>query len=103
ATFAQQKPILLYPNGVPNSKPAPANYVEKMDQNNFISGVTIPTLIPYFVDRAKANGTAVIICPGGGYSGLSMVNEGSEIAEAFNKIGVTAFILKYRLPSDDIM
>jgi acetyl esterase/lipase len=103
ATFAQQKPILLYPNGVPNSKPAPADYVEKMDKNNFISEVTVPTLIPYFVDRAKANGTAVIICPGGGYSGLSMVNEGSEIAEAFNKIGVTAFILKYRLPSDDIM
>jgi len=103
ATFAQQKPIPLYPNGVPNSKPTPADYVEKMDQNNFISGVSTPTLIPYFVYGAKANGTAVIICPGGGYSGLSMVNEGSEIAEAFNKIGVTAFILKYRLPSDDIM
>jgi len=104
AAFAQQStPILLYPNGVPNSKPAPADYVEKMDTNSFLSEVTIPTLIPYFADKAIANGTAVVICPGGGYWGLSMVNEGSEIAAAFNKIGVTAFILKYRLPSDSIM
>jgi acetyl esterase/lipase len=104
ATFAQQpKPILLYPNGVPNSKPAPAGYVEKMDTASFLSGVTVPALLPYFAHGAIANGTAVIICPGGGYAGLSMVNEGTEIAEAFNKIGVTAFILKYRLPNDDIM
>jgi acetyl esterase/lipase len=59
--------------------------------------------MPYFLAKDKANGAAVIICPGGGYSGLSMVNEGSTIAEAFNSIGVTAFILKYRLPSDSIM
>lgn len=103
ATFAQQKAIPLYPNGVPNSKPAPADYVEKMDPNSFLSNVTIPTITPYFADKDKANGTAVIICPGGGYAGLSMVNEGSNIAEAFNKIGVTAFVLKYRLPSDSIM
>ena len=101
--MAQQKAIPLYPNGVPNSKPSPADYVEKVDQNSFLSGVTIPTLTPYFADKSKANGTAVIICPGGGYSGLSMVNEGSSIAEAFNKIGVTAFVLTYRLPSDSIM
>jgi len=101
--MAQQKAIPLYPNGVPNSKPSPADYVEKVDQNSFLSGVTIPTLTPYFADKSKANGTAVIICPGGGYSGLSMVNEGFSIAEAFNKIGVTAFVLTYRLPSDSIM
>jgi len=101
--FAQEKPVPLYPKGVPNSKPAPAGYVEEMDKNSFLSGVTIPALIPYFPAKDKANGTAVIICPGGGYIGLSMVGEGSNIAEAFNKIGVTAFILKYRLPSDSIM
>jgi acetyl esterase/lipase len=102
SVVAQQKPIPLYPNGVPNSKPAPADYVEKMD-HDFMFGVTQPTLIPYFLAKDKANGAVVIICPGGGYSGLSMVNEGSTIAEAFNNIGVTAFILKYRLPSDSIM
>ena len=101
--FAQQSaPILLYPDGVPNSKPAPATYIEKRDKD-WITKVTIPGIIPYFANKAIANGTAVIICPGGGYTGLSMVNEGSTIAAAFNKIGVTAFILKYRLPSDSIM
>jgi len=102
-TFAQQKPIPLYPNGVPNSKKAPATYVEKLDQNSFLSGVTVPTITPYLPANGTANGTAVVICPGGGYSGLSMENEGSSIAKAFNKIGVTAFVLTYRLPSDDIM
>ncbi|WP_179414416.1 alpha/beta hydrolase [Mucilaginibacter sp. E4BP6] len=103
ATFAQQKAIPLYPHGVPNSKPAPADYVEKWGNDSFLFNVTQPTITPYFADKSKANGTAVIICPGGGYSGLSMVNEGSSIAEAFNKIGVTAFVLTYRLPSDSIM
>jgi len=104
AIFAQQSaPILLYPNGVPNSKPAPKSYVENMDAGSFLHNVTVPTLIPYFPAKDKATGAAVVICPGGGYSGLSMVNEGSEIAEAFNKIGVTAFILKYRMPSDSVM
>jgi acetyl esterase/lipase len=101
--MAQQKAIPLYPNGVPNSKPAPADYVEEMDKNSFVVGVTIPTITPYFADKAKANGTAIVICPGGGYIGLSMENEGSNIAKAFNKIGVTAFLLTYRLPSDSIM
>ncbi|MHB8206723.1 alpha/beta hydrolase [Mucilaginibacter sp.] len=103
ATFAQQKAIPLYPNGVPNSKPAPADYVEKLDERSFLSDVTVPTLIPYLVAKDKSNGTAVIICPGGGYMGLSMENEGSNIAKAFNKLGITAFILKSRLPSDIIM
>ena len=101
--MAQQKAIPLYPNGVPNSKPAPADYVEEMDKNSFVVGVTIPTITPYFADKAKANETAIVICPGGGYIGLSMENEGSNIAKAFNKIGVTAFVLTYRLPSDSIM
>jgi acetyl esterase/lipase len=103
ATFAQEKAILLYPDGVPNSKPAPADYVEKLDEKSFLSEVTVPTLIPYLVAKDKSNGTAVIICPGGGYVGLSMENEGSNIAKAFNKLGITAFILKSRLPSDSIM
>jgi acetyl esterase/lipase len=100
--FSQQAPIVLYPNGVPNSKPAPATYVEKIE-NARASMVTDPTLIPFFPEKDKANGTAVIICPGGGYSRLSMDSEGSAVAKKFNEIGITAFVLKYRLPSDDIM
>ncbi|MDB5002222.1 MAG: 1,4-beta-xylanase [Mucilaginibacter sp.] len=102
-THAQDvKQIPLYPDGVPNSKPTPATYVEN-DANGWARTVSIPTLLPYPADKAIATGTAIVICPGGGYSGLSMENEGISIAKAFNQIGVTAFILKYRLPSDLIM
>lgn len=98
----QQTPIVLYPDGVPNSKKAPATYFEQT-VNERASMVTNPVLIPYFPDKGKANGTAVVICPGGGYARLSMDNEGYAVAKKFNEIGVTAFVLKYRLPSDVIM
>lgn len=45
---------------------------------------------------AKPNGTAVVVCPGGGYGGLAMDHEGKQVAEFLNGIGVTAFVLKYR-------
>lgn len=98
----QQKPILLYPDGVPNSKKAPANYVEK-NENYSISMVTDPTITPYFPAKDKTTGTAIIIYPGGSYINLATAHEGKAIAEEFNKIGITAFVLKYRLPSDAIM
>lgn len=102
-THAQEKsPIPLYPNGVPNSKPTPADYKED-DSNAHASKVSIPTITPFFPEKGKANGTAVVICPGGGYSGLAIDKEGYAVAKEFNKIGVTAFVLKYRLPSDLIM
>jgi len=100
--FAQETPIPLYPAGVPNSKPAPATYVEKI-ANGSGSMVTDPSITPYFPEKGKANGTAIIVCPGGGYLHLSMIKEGADIAKKFNEIGVTAFVLKYRLPSDQIM
>jgi acetyl esterase/lipase len=96
------KPIKLYPKGVPNSKAAPAGYAEK-NENNRVSMVTDPVLTPFFPEKGKANGTAVIICPGGGYSRLAMDHEGTAVAQKFNEIGVTAFVLTYRLPSDAIM
>jgi acetyl esterase/lipase len=99
---AQEKELPLYPSGVPNSKPAPAAYVEKHNKD-WVTLVTVPTITPYLPPVGTANGTAIIIFPGGSYAGLSMVNEGSSVAEAFNKFGVTAFVVKYRLPSDDIM
>jgi len=100
--FAQQKPIPLYPNGVPNSKPAPDTYKEKIDGYS-ISMVTEPTITPYFPAKGTANGTAIVIFPGGSYINLASGHEGQAVAEEFNKIGVTAFVVKYRLPSDQIM
>jgi acetyl esterase/lipase len=102
-TRAQEKPISLYPNGVPNAKPAPSSYTEKMvkTDDEWVTMVSQPTLTPFL--PAKANGAAILIFPGGGYGGLSMDKEGYRVAKAFNSFGVTAFVVKYRLPSDDIM
>lgn len=65
--------------------------------------VSVPTLTMYTAPAGVSNGTAVIICPGGGYAAVGDKAEGSLIAEEFVRHGVTAFVLKYRLPSDSIM
>ncbi|MBK0381286.1 alpha/beta hydrolase [Mucilaginibacter segetis] len=102
--FAQkQNPIPLYSGEIPNSKKTPATYVERINSTDWITDVSIPVLTPYLPDKGTANGAAVIVFPGGGYAGLASGYEGRDIALAFNKIGVTAFVVKYRLPSDSIM
>jgi acetyl esterase/lipase len=96
-------PITLYPNAIPNSKPTPPTYKELHgNDGSSYSKVSVPTLTPYLVAGSQ-NNTAVIVMPGGGYAHLAMGHEGDSIARAFNRIGVTAFVLKYRLPSDSIM
>jgi len=104
-TGSSQQVMSLYQT-VPNAITAP-DVVEKWDTaasgRISVRFVTAPNLTAYLPEKGKANGTAVVICPGGGYSGLVMNAEGSEIAAAFNKNGVTAFVLKYRLPSEKIM
>ena len=60
--------------------------------------VDTPTLTVYPAPKDKANGCAVVVCPGGGYNVLAWQHEGIELAEYFNSIGVTAFVLKYRVP-----
>ena len=61
--------------------------------------VSTPTLTVYPPEKAKANGTSVVICPGGGHYILAWDLEGTEVAKWLNDHGVTAFILKYRVPS----
>ncbi len=63
-----------------------------------IAFVDTPTLTVFPAEKSKATGCAVIICPGGGYNILAWPKEGLEVAEWFNSIGVTAFVLKYRVP-----
>ena len=62
-----------------------------------VRNVSTATLTPFLPDPAKANGTAVIVAPGGGYRWLSINNEGWKIAKALADKGVAAFVLKYRL------
>ncbi|HTN74878.1 MAG TPA: alpha/beta hydrolase, partial [Pirellulaceae bacterium] len=63
-----------------------------------LMNVSHPTLTVYAPPADQANGTAVVICPGGGYNILAFDLEGTEVAEWLNKQGVTAFVLKYRVP-----
>jgi acetyl esterase/lipase len=62
-----------------------------------VRNVVNPTLTAYFPPRDKANGTAVIICPGGGFHTISINNEGADVARYLNSLGITAFVLRYRL------
>lgn len=57
----------------------------------------VPQITPYVAERPDSLGTAVVVCPGGGYRNLSMEKEGSKVAEFLNGLGVTAFVLRYRL------
>nr|WP_315419232.1 alpha/beta hydrolase [uncultured Pedobacter sp.] len=102
-----QKVIPLYTGDIPGAKPTPATYVENTEVRSngtlSITKVSIPTLTVFEAPKNIATGTAVIICPGGGYGALAFSHEGIDVAKRFNAIGVTAFVLKYRLPSDEIM
>ncbi len=62
-----------------------------------IYNVQVPTLTVFPAPAGTAVGTAVIICPGGSYGRLAVSNEGSELVKRFNALGVSAFVLKYRL------
>ena len=96
------KAISLYNHKVPNSKAGPSTYKE-LNEKGWSSKVTDPEMIPFIPEASKRTGTAIVICPGGGYSRLSTLNEGAMIANAFKNAGIAAFVLKYRLPSDSIM
>ena len=105
AKLAAQEIIPLYSKEIPDSKPIINR--EKSETGNDgilrISKVSEPTLLVFLPPKEKANGTAVIICPGGGYGILAASHEGTDVAKVFNEWGVTAFVLKYRLPDDSIM
>lgn len=102
--FAQQE-IPLYTGAIPNSTGAPNEEIIRIadDGERVISKVSVPALTVFLPEKEKANGTAVIICPGGGYGVQVSKREGSDIARKFNELGVAAFVLKYRLPSDKTM
>jgi len=92
----------LYKGAVPNSIAVPdkENSTIGTDGVTRVAKVSVPSLTMY--KPAKANGMAIIICPGGGYSILAIDKEGTKVAEEFNKWGITAFVLKYRLPDDSL-
>lgn len=99
-----QTVIPLYKDSIPNSKPSKNE--EKSEQSNgilIISKISIPTLSIYLPSKQNATGTAVVICPGGGYSIVAAGHEGADIAKTFTDMGVAAFVVKYRIPNIETM
>ena len=91
--------VPLYPATYPAV--IPAEKQEKAVNNvGFINNIHYPTLDVYLPAAGQATGCGVVICPGGGYTGLASDHEGKQIARWLNSFGVAGFVLKYRLPPD---
>ena len=100
--FAQQT-FPIYTGNVPDSQPSAVQETSITLANGGvrISNVVQPSLTAFLPAAGTANGTAVIICPGGGYARLSIDSEGYDVAKRLNEFGITAFVLKYRLPNEE--
>src|SRR6187401_920101 len=97
---AQQKIIQLYDGPAPGSENWNWNEAENDNnswQTKVVYNVTKPTLTVFVPEADKANGTAVIIAPGGGFHALSINSEGMDVAKWLVQKGITCFVLKYRL------
>lgn len=95
ATLASANPIIpLWPEGVPGAR---ANIGAEQNKDGRIANVSEPTLTLVGPAVDRPNGTAVIICPGGGYVRLSADREGTQYANWLAGLGVTTFVLKYRM------
>jgi acetyl esterase/lipase len=99
STKAQQKVIQLYSAAAPGSENWTYNEQEYKPGTNdaLVYNVSHPTLTVYPADPSTANGTAIIVCPGGGFYILAIKHEGTDVAHWLNQKGITVFILKYRL------
>ncbi len=102
--MAQDSPILLFPDGAPGES---TKFIEKADTEGGhtggkpvlrITGVCEPTITIYHPAKEIANGSAMVVCPGGGYNILAYDLEGDEICQWLNELGITAVLLKYRVP-----
>lgn len=97
ASAMTQEKISLYPNGATQSNEL--TVAESFRDKEFIINISEPRMLAFPADKAKANGSAVLICPGGGYGGVSQIKEGEEFARWFNEMGISAFVLYYRMPN----
>ncbi len=95
-----QEVIKLYDGVVPNSK---VSDVKEEFTSGMYHGVTIPTVELFLPEEGKSKGQAVIVIPGGGYSVVVYQGEGVTTARDLAKNGISAFVLKYRLPDDATM
>ena len=97
--YGQETIIPLWPEGIPNHQESEeVEFSSKSGGISWIENVQVPSLAVYLPAKMNATDMAVIVCPGGGYKKLAYDLEGLDIASWLNTKGITAFILKYRLP-----
>ena len=95
-----QRVVPLYPGAAPGSESwthKEREYFSPAWRTQIVTNVVRPSLTVYLPTKAKATGTAVVICPGGGFYALSINSEGVDVAKWLTARGVAAFVLKYRL------
>lgn len=100
SNYAQNKVVQIYDGPVPGTENW--NWEEGIQEGSswktqVVYNVAKPSLTIFTPDPAVANGTSVVICPGGGFIALSMGNEGYDVAKWLVKKGITCFVLKYRV------
>lgn len=100
-----QEVMPLWEEPIPGAIPNDSVYEERFYDGKewLVKNVVVPTLTHYRAQEEIHSGTAVIICPGGAYTVLAIEKEGVRIAQWLNTFGISAFVLKYRLPDDRIM
>jgi acetyl esterase/lipase len=96
-----QETILLRTASKPDAAAPPEGIEERgkgavIDRS--ITNVSVPSVTVYLPAKEKATGTAIVICPGGGYQHLAIDKEGHDIARWLNTVGIAGIVLKYRLP-----
>ena len=98
--LSQTKPVVipLWKNGAPGFEDR--KNIPEEAKDYWVKNINNPSVTVFTPPEGKANGCAVIVAPGGGFRELVFDAEGRQAAEFLNSIGVTAFALKYRLPSE---
>lgn len=101
STVMAQETFPLYDGAIPGS----INSIdeETVDANGHIAKISKPTISVFRSAKAKPNGAAVIIFPGGGYWINAIQHEGFDVAKRLNEAGITAFVVKYRIPNHKTM
>ena len=98
-TLAQEPPapevIHLWPNGAPGFESR--KDIPEESASYWVKNINNPSITAFLPPKDKATGAAVVICPGGGFRELVFDAEGGQAAKYFNRVGVAAFVLKYRL------
>ncbi len=99
ASGAEPTEIPLWPKGAPGSEGKTATELTATNANGerTVWSVHNPSLTPYLPPKEKANGTAILVIPGGGHRNLAITHEGFNVGKWLSERGIAAFVLKHRL------